>query len=72
MITPPLLHNACHRAMITAASPVRTRLILIIPSCWTIHRSFEIIVEWGPSIGLEFKCCMQICCFKKTFNLIWI
>jgi len=70
MRTPPLLLNARHRAMITPVSPVRSVLMYISPSYWTICRSFEIIREWGPSTGLEFKCCMQIHCFKKTFNLI--
>ena len=68
----PLLRIARHRAMITPVSSVRTRLIHISPNSRTIYRSFEFILEWGPSIRLEFKCCMQIHCFKKTFNLIWI
>ena len=72
MRTHPLLRNPRHRAMITPGNPVRTRLFHISPSYWTICRSFEVILEWGASIGLEFKCCMQIHCFKKTFSLIWI
>jgi len=64
MIAPPLLRNARHRAMIMPVSPVRTRLIHISLSCWTIYRLFEINLEWEPSIALEFKCCMQIHCFK--------
>ena len=68
MRTPPLLLNARHRAMITPVSPVRTRLIHISLSYWTIYRSFEIILAWGPSTGLEFKCCMQIHCFKKNIQ----
>jgi len=47
-----LLRNVCHRAMITQISPLRTRLIHVIPSYWTVYRSFEIIVECGLSIGL--------------------
>jgi len=69
LIRTPLLHYARHRAMITPVSPVRTRLIYISPNSRTIYRSFEIILEWGPSIRLEFKCCMQIHCFKK--HSIW-
>jgi len=60
MIIPPLLLNAHHRAMLTPVSFVHSVLIHISPSYWTICRSFEIIREWGPSTGLEFKCCMQI------------
>jgi len=47
MITSPLLRNVRHRAMITPVSPLLTRLIRISPSCWTVHGSFEIIVENG-------------------------
>ena len=64
----PLLRNARHRAMITPVSPVRTRLIHISPNSRAIHRSFEIILEWGPSIRLEFKRCMQIHCFKTDIQ----
>jgi len=31
------------------------RLIHISPSYWTFYRSFEIILEWELSIGLQFK-----------------
>jgi len=65
----PLLRITRHRAMITPVRPVRTRLIHISPNSRTNYRSFEIILEWGPSIRLEFKCCMQIHCFKK--HSIW-
>ena len=56
------------------SKPQHTWLIRINPSYWTIFRSFGIILECELSIGLEFKfdCSMQIHCFKKTFNLIWI
>jgi len=47
-----LLRNIRHRAAITPVSPLRTRLIRIGPSYWTIHRSFEIILEWEVSTGL--------------------
>jgi len=67
--TPPLLRNARHRATITPGSPVRIRLIHTSSSYWTIYRSFEIILEWRPSTGLEFKCSMQIHCFKN--HSIW-
>jgi len=48
--------------MITPASPLLTRLIRISPSCWTIYRSFEIILEMGALhwIGLEIQCYIQI------------
>jgi len=48
MIT-SLLSNVRHRAMLTPVSPLRTRLIHISPSCWTIYRSFEIILEMGTT-----------------------
>ena len=41
----PLLRNVRHRAVITPVSPLLTRLIRISPSCWTINRSFEIILN---------------------------
>jgi len=47
MITSPLQSYARHRAMITPVSPLLLRLIHITPSCWTIYRSFEIILEMG-------------------------
>ena len=50
-----LLHNARHRTMITPVNPPRLRLIHISLSYQTIYRSFEIILEWVLSIGLEFK-----------------
>jgi len=55
MRTRPLLRNIRHRVMITPVNLQRTRLIHISPSCRTIYRSFEIILQWVPSIGLEFK-----------------
>ena len=51
----PLLRNARHRTMITPVNPPRLRLIHISPSYQTVYRSFEIILEWALSIGLEFK-----------------
>ena len=51
----PLLRNACHRTMITPVKPPRLRLIHTSPSYQTVYRSFEIILEWVLSIGLEFK-----------------
>ena len=51
----PLLRNARHRTMITPVNPPRLRLIHISPSYQTVYRSFEIILEWVLSIGLEFK-----------------
>ena len=51
----PLLHNASHRTMITPINPPRLRLIHISPSYRTVYRSFESILEWVLSIGMEFK-----------------
>jgi len=50
-----LLRNACHRTMTTPVNPPRLRLIHIRQSYQTVYRSFEIILEWVLSIGLEFK-----------------
>ena len=55
MRTRTLLRTAHHRAMITPVGPLRTRLIRISPKYLKIYRSFEIILEWELSIGLEFK-----------------
>jgi len=55
MITSPLLSTVRHRAMITPVSPLLSRLILISPNCWTIYRSFEVILEMGTVPGLNFK-----------------
>ena len=51
----PLLRNARHRTMITPVNTPSLRLIHISPSYQTVYRSFEIILEWVLSIGLEFK-----------------
>jgi len=70
----PLLRNARHRTIITPVNPPRLRLIHISPSYQTVYRSFEIILEWVYSVGLEFKSnvlCKPVAS-KKTFNLIWI
>jgi len=59
--------------MITPARPVRTRLIHISPSSWTIFRSFQIILERELSIALEFK--FNVLCKSigsKNVNLIRI
>jgi len=72
MITSPLLSNVRHRAMITPVSPLLTRLIYINPSYWTIHHSFESILEWQLPTGLEFQSnalCKSVAS-NKTFNLI--
>jgi len=55
MAARPLLRNARHRTMIMPVNPPRLRLIHISPSYQTVYRSFEIILEWVLSIGLEFK-----------------
>ena len=51
----PLLRNARHRTMITAMNPPRLRLTHISPSYQTVYRSFEIILKWVLTIGLELK-----------------
>jgi len=51
----PLLRSACHKAVITPVSTLRTKLIHISSSYWTIYRSFETILEWELSVALEFK-----------------
>jgi len=58
MITSPLLSNVRHRAMISSVTPLRTRLIQISPSYWTMFRSFEIILEMGAVhwIGFQIQC----------------
>jgi len=70
----PLLRNARHNAMVTPVSLLRTRLIHIITRVAVqFYASFEIILEWELSIGLEFKShvlCKSIA--SKIFNLIWI
>jgi len=49
-------------ATLTPVSHPLTRLIHISPSCWTIHRSFEIILEMGTvhCIELQIQCFIQI------------
>jgi len=46
---------------------LRTRLIHICLSYWTIYRSFESILKRGTAcwIGLQIQCSIQIHCFKK-------
>jgi len=55
MTTRRLLRGVCHRTMTTPVSPLPTRFIRIITSCWTIYHSFEMILQCELSIGLEFK-----------------
>jgi len=50
-----LLRNVHHRVTMTPVSSVRTSLIHISPSSWTIFHSFESILEWELSVGLEYK-----------------
>jgi len=73
MITSPLLSNVRHRVMTTPVSPPLTRPIHISPSCWTIYRSFEVILEIGTLhwIGLRIQCSIQIHYFEKPFSPIW-
>jgi len=55
------------------SKPLRTRLIHISQSYWTIYHSFEIILEWELSIALELK--FNVLCnplLQNTFNRIWI
>jgi len=46
---------------------LRAWLIPISPRCWTIYRSFEIILNMGTVhwIRLQIQCSVQIHCFKK-------
>jgi len=67
MITSPLLSNERHRAMITPVSPLLTSLIHFSPSCWTIYRSFEIILEMGTLHWIGF----QIQCSVPGFLNVW-
>jgi len=55
MRTCALLCYARHKPMMTPISPLRTRLIDFSPSYWTIFCSFEIILKWELSIGVDFK-----------------
>jgi len=51
-----LFRKIRHKAIIKpVVSLLRTRLVRMSPRCWTIFRSFEIILKWELSIGLEFK-----------------
>jgi len=53
------------------SKPLRTRLIHISQSYWTIYHSFEIILEWELSIALELK--FNVLCnplLQNTFNRI--
>jgi len=68
MRTCPLLRNVRHRYLITLITPLRTRFIRISPSFWTIYSSFEINLEWGPSIGLKFKS-NALCKFIASKNI---
>jgi len=58
MITSPLLSDVHHRAVIAPVIPLRTRLIHINPSYWTLFRSFEIILEMRAVhwIGFQIQC----------------
>ena len=53
--------------MIRPVSRLRTGLIQISPSCWTIYHSFETILEMGTVnwIGLQIQCSIQIHCFNN-------
>jgi len=67
MRTSPLLSNVRHRAAVTPASPPLTRLIHTSPSCWTIYRSFEIILKMGAVhwIEIQIQCSIQVHRLKK-------
>jgi len=67
MRTRPLLPNIRHSVMITPISPLHTRLIHIIPSYWTIHRSFEVILE----CQLEFKSNVPCKSIAWKIHSIW-
>ena len=61
----PFFHSRI--ATVTPVSHPLTRFIHIIPSCWTLYRSFEITLEMGTihSFDLQIQCSTQIHCFKK-------
>jgi len=50
-----------HRTMITLVRPLCTRLFRY----WTIYGSFEIILEFELSIGLEFNVLRKSIAIKK-------
>jgi len=54
-------------ATVMPVSHPLTRLIHISPSCLTIYRSFEIILQMGTVhwIELQVQCFIQIHCFKN-------
>jgi len=71
MRTPPLSCKARYRAVAIPGGPLGNKLFHISPSYWTNYRSFEIILLWGLSIGLEFKfnaVCKSIASWKHS---IW-
>ena len=75
MRTRPLLRDVRHKAMIAPVSPLSTKLIHISPSYWTIYHSFEIILEWGLSIGWEFEAnirCKSIASKNIQFDMNFI
>jgi len=52
---------------------LQTGLIRISPICWTIHGSFQIILEWELSIRMELKSnALYKSIDSKTLNLTWI
>jgi len=58
----------------TPVGTLPTRFIHIIPSCWIIHRSFGIILEWELSTGMEWNSNLMFYAnrlLQKAFNLIW-
>jgi len=71
MRTRPLLRNVRHRALITPVNLLRTRLIYISPSYWTIYRSFEIILQLEPSADWNVNPMFHANpLLQKTFNLV--
>ena len=66
-----LLLNPRRRTMITLANPPRLRLIHVSPSYQTVYRSFEIILEWVLSIGLEFKSNVLCKPIASKMHSIW-
>jgi len=70
-----MLSNVRHRAVITPVSPLLTRLIYISPSCWTICRSFEIILEMGTVHWITLQIQWSIytnSLLQKTFSQVLI
>jgi len=65
---PPLFHSRI--AIVTPVSHPLTRLLHIIPSCWTIYCSFEIILEMRTVhwIGIQIQCSIKSISLKNIYS----